>query len=31
LQMQYDKIYLPGYSRNLLPVDMGRVTFSREF
>jgi hypothetical protein len=31
LQMQYDKIYLPGFSRNLLPVDMGRVTFSREF
>jgi hypothetical protein len=31
LQMQYDKIYLPGYSRNLLPVDMGRLTFSREF
>jgi hypothetical protein len=31
LQMQYDKIYLPGYSRNLLPVDMGRITFSREF
>jgi hypothetical protein len=31
LQMQYDKIYLPSYSRNLLPVDMGRLTFSREF
>ncbi len=31
LQIQYDKIFLPGYSRNLLPVDMGRVTFSREF
>jgi hypothetical protein len=31
LQIQYDKIYLPGYDRNLLPVDMGRVTFSREF
>jgi hypothetical protein len=31
LQMQYDKIFLPGYSRNLLPVDMGRLTFSREF
>ena len=30
-KIQYDKIYLPGYSRNLLPVDMGRVTFSREF
>lgn len=31
LQLQYDKIYLPGYNRNLLPVDMGRLTFSREF
>jgi hypothetical protein len=31
LQIQYDKIYLPSYSRNLLPVDMGRLTFSREF
>ena len=31
LQMKYDKIFLPGYNRNLLPVDMGRVTFSREF
>ena len=31
LQVQYDKIYLPGYNRNLLPVDMGRLTFSREF
>ncbi len=31
LQFQYDKIYLPGYNRNLLPVDMGRLTFSRDF
>lgn len=31
LQLQYDKIYLPGYNRNLLPVDIGRLTFSREF
>lgn len=31
LQLQYDKIYLPGYNRNLLPVDMGRLTFSRDF
>jgi hypothetical protein len=31
IQMQYDKVYLPSYSRNLLPVDMGRVVFSREF
>lgn len=31
IQMQYDKIYLPGYNRNLLPVDMGRVIYSREF
>lgn len=31
LQLLYDKIYLPGYNRDLLPVDMGRLTFSREF
>ncbi len=31
IQMQYDKIYLPGYNRNLLPVDMGRLVFSRAF
>lgn len=31
LQLQYDKIYLPGYNRNLMPVDIGRMTFSREF
>ncbi len=31
LQMQYDKIYLPGFNRKFLPVDMGRLTFSREF
>jgi hypothetical protein len=31
LQAQYDKVFLPGFSRNLLPVDMGRVTFSRTF
>ena len=31
IQMKYDKIFLPGYNRNLLPVDMGRLTFSRDF
>ena len=31
IQMQYDKIYLPGYNRNLMPVDMGRLVFSRVF
>lgn len=31
LQVQYDKMFLPGYNRNLLPVDIGRVTFSRQF
>ncbi len=30
-QIQYDKIYLPGYNNNLMPVDMGRVTFCRQF
>ncbi len=31
IQLNYDKIYLPGYNRQLLPVDMGRATFYREF
>lgn len=31
LQLQYDKSYLPGYNRNLLPVNLGRITFNREF
>jgi hypothetical protein len=31
MQLNYDKIYLPGYNRQLLPVDMGRATFYREF
>lgn len=31
IQVNYDKTYLPGLSRNLLPVDMGRVTYYRIF
>jgi len=31
IQVQYDKSYLPGYSRNLVPVSLGRVTFNRDF
>lgn len=31
VQASYDKSYLPGTSRNLLPVDMGRVTYYRVF
>ncbi len=31
IQLQYDKTYLPTYNRNLIPVDLGRATFIREF
>ena len=31
LQLNYDKTYLPGMNRVLLPVDMGRMSFYREF
>lgn len=31
IQASYDKSYLPGTARNLLPVDMGRVTYYRTF
>jgi hypothetical protein len=31
IQFNYDKTYLPSYNRTLLPVDMGRMTFFREF
>jgi len=31
IQASYDKSYLPGTARNLLPVDMGRVTYYRVF
>ncbi len=31
IQLNYDKMYLPGYNRQLLPVDMGRAGFYREF
>lgn len=31
IQASYDKSYLPGTARNLLPADMGRVTYYRVF
>jgi hypothetical protein len=31
LQLNYDKSWLPGYSRVLIPVDIGRMSFYREF
>lgn len=31
VQASYDKSYLPGTARNLLPVDMGRLTYYRVF
>lgn len=31
IQASYDKSYLPGTGRNLLPADMGRVTYYRTF
>ncbi len=31
LQFNYDKTFLPAYNRLLKPVDMGRMTFYREF
>lgn len=31
IQASYDKSYLPGTARNLLPVDMGRITYYRVF
>jgi len=31
IQLQYDKSYLPTYNRSLLPVDIGRLTYVREF
>ncbi len=31
VQLRWEKIWLPGYRRNLLPVDIGRLTYSREF
>jgi hypothetical protein len=31
LQLQYDKSFLPGFNRDLLPVNLGRITFNREF
>lgn len=30
-QFQYEKNYLPGFNNNLIPVDIGRLTFNREF
>lgn len=31
IQMMYEKNYLPGINKNLLPVDFGRITYSRVF
>ena len=31
VQINYDKSYLPGYNRNLKPVDTGRLSFYRDF
>lgn len=31
LQLRYEKSYLPGTSKNLLPVDMGRLIYYRTF
>jgi len=31
IQLHYDRVYLPAYNRTLMPVDLGRVTFNREF
>jgi len=31
IQINYDKTFLPGYDRTLMPVDIGRVSFYKEF
>jgi hypothetical protein len=31
IQLNYDKTYIPGYNRELKPVDIGRASFFREF
>lgn len=31
IQLNYDKSFLPGANRNLVPVDIGRMSFLREF
>jgi hypothetical protein len=31
IQLHYDKVHLPAYNGSLIPVDMGRITFNREF
>ena len=31
IQMGYDRSYLPGTTRNLVPVDMGRLSYYRSF
>lgn len=31
IQLQYDRSFLPGMQRNLLPVDMGKLSFYRSF
>lgn len=30
IQMQYDKIFVPNFYRQLIPIDLGRVTYIRE-
>jgi hypothetical protein len=31
IQFHYDKVHLPAYNGSLMPVDMGRITYNREF
>jgi hypothetical protein len=31
IQLHYDKVHLPAYNGNLIPVDMGRITFNKVF
>jgi hypothetical protein len=31
IQFNYDKVYLPAYNGTLMPVDMGRITFTKVF
>ena len=31
VQINYEKIYLPGYNSKLMPVDMGKLSFYRAF
>jgi hypothetical protein len=31
IQLNYDKTFLPGYNKTLMPVDIGRMSFYRVF